>query len=203
KPLLAAVGLIAAAVVAYQVAIVGPREARIAALPEALQTQYRRVIDTAEVETAEARAAAVLAAGEAALARGDYDEAAQAIDELEALAAGLAQGYKPGIVSRPGESSGVWRIPDDNPRGQNFYLIVEAIGPDGRALTLPIRNEEDGRTYEVARFGLRVDEPTFRRVETDKRDDGIIQADLVGRKRSGYLEPEYEIETSGGAITRW
>jgi hypothetical protein len=94
-------------------------------------------------------------------------------------------------------------VPDLNPEARNYYLIVQPMAPDGRVLTLPIRNEEDGKVYQVSKWGLRVDEPTFRKVEADKKDDGIIQNDLFGVKREGYLESEYLMPTTGGAITSW
>jgi hypothetical protein len=50
---------------------------------------------------------------------------------------------------------------------------------------------------------LRVDEETFNRVAADKRDDGIIQNNVVGRKRRGFMEREYTVPTTGAAITEW
>jgi hypothetical protein len=48
-----------------------------------------------------------------------------------------------------------------------------------------------------------VDAQTYNRVAADKRDDGIIQNDVVGVKRRGELEPQYSVETTGGAILEW
>jgi len=50
---------------------------------------------------------------------------------------------------------------------------------------------------------LRVDQPTFERAVADKQDDGIIQNNVVGRKRRGVLEREYTVPTTGAAITDW
>jgi hypothetical protein len=94
-------------------------------------------------------------------------------------------------------------VPDDNPNAQNFYLIVEAVAPSGRALSLPIESEEDGRTRLVSSWGLRVDEETFNRVAADQRDDGIIQQNVVGEKHRGELDPQYSVATTGAAITDW
>src|SRR5690606_850175 len=145
----------------------------------------------------------LLETGEAAIERRDYDTACDALADLQALQERLEQQYELRVVSRPGELSGVWRIPDDNPDGQNYYLIVEPVAPDGSTLTLPVRNEEDGRTYSVPRWGLRVDEEVFQRIAEDKRDDGIIQQAVVGEKERGELEPEYTVSTTGAAITSW
>ena len=42
-----------------------------------------------------------------------------------------------------------------------------------------------------------------KRVAADKRDDGIIQNNRLGRKERGYLTPNYSVPTTGGAITSW
>ena len=66
-----------------------------------------------------------------------------------------------------------------------------------------IQNEEDGRTYQVSKWGLRVDEQTFEAVAKDKRDDGIVQDNAVGAKSVGQLNPEYRVPTTGATVTEW
>ncbi len=68
---------------------------------------------------------------------------------------------------------------------------------------VPVVNEESGRTERVSQWGLRVEEDVFRRIAADKQDDGIIQRREFGVKRSGQLQPDYRIPTTGAAITRW
>lgn len=197
------VAAVAAALLIYQLGVRGPALREIETLPARLETAHQAVIDVAADTEAAAEADAFAAAGETAIERGDYDAAREAVGELRELRAVLEREYELRVVSRPGELSGVWRVPEENPNAENHYLIVEAIAPDGETLTLPIRSEEDGRVRSVARFGLRVDEATFQRVAEDKRDDGIIQNDIVGVKRRGELDPDYRIETTGAAITDW
>jgi hypothetical protein len=99
--------------------------------------------------------------------------------------------------------SGVWRVPEGRDATRTYYLIVDAVDDRGRAVTLPIRNEETGQVERVSTFGLRVDEATWDRVAADLDDDGIIQERVVAIKRPGELEPEYLVGTTGGTITRW
>ena len=106
-------------------------------------------------------------------------------------------------MSRPGESSGVWRRPPGNSKARNYYLIVEAFAPDGRKLSLPIRNEESGATETVTKFGVRVPQKTFEAVAQDKRDDGIVQRNRFGVKRRGTLSVDYQMPFEGGFITKW
>jgi len=52
-------------------------------------------------------------------------------------------------------------------------------------------------------WGVRVPESVYRSVETDKRDDGIIQRNIVGIKQYGFLDVDYTVPVLGGAVTRW
>jgi hypothetical protein len=195
--------VIVVAALAFQFFVRGPELRAIEALPADLQSTYQSIVATTDDAGALSDARVTLAAGEAAVARGEYDVAREAVTGLRTLDTQLALQYDLQVVSRPGELSGFERVPDDNPRAQNFYLVVEAIAPNGATLRLPIRNEETQRTDSVDKWGLRVDEETFRRVAADKRDDGIIQNNVVGAKRRGALDPEYSIATTGAAITEW
>lgn len=212
-PLALIVGIVAAVMIGYQVVVRGPELDAIAALPGDLDAAYSAVMELAaddapgaDVATGgdvESDARALLTDGEVALAGDDYAGARSAIAGLDGLRATLLAEYELRVVSRPGELTGVWRVPDENPNAQNYYLIVEAIAPGGERLTLPILNEEDGRTYRVSRWGVRVDEATFRAVASDKQDDGIIQNAVIGVKRRGTTAVDYRDGALGGAITAW
>ena len=143
------------------------------------------------------------AQAQAAIVAEDRQALAAAMTKLQSLKTRLQQQYVIRIVSRPGERSGVFRVPAANPSAQNFYLIVEAIGSDGRVLPMSITSEEDGRTETVERWGLRVEERVYQAVAADKQDDGIIQQRDIGSKQRGALEPRYSIPVAGGAITQW
>jgi hypothetical protein len=191
------------ALLSYQLFVRGPEQRAIAELPADLQGAYQGVVVSTEDEQALDEAQLLVAAGEAALADGDYAAARTAVTDLRTLADRLQLTYQLRVVSRPGEQSGVWRVPDDNPRARNHYLIVEAIAPDGRALRLPITSEENAATRVVSQWGLRVDEATYNRIAADKQDDGIIQNNIVGAKSRGELGVDYTVPTTGAAITEW
>jgi hypothetical protein len=198
-----ATAVVAVAIVSLQLFVWGPAARERTEVPAGLAAAYQSVVAATSDTVALDEARAQLAVGEAAVASGDYDEARAATAELADLNARLQAQYELRVVSRPGEQSGVWRVPDDNRRARNYYLIVEPIAPNGSAVTLPILSEEDGRTRRVRTFGLRVDEATFERVAADKRDDGIVQNAVVGEKRRGELEVEYTVPATGAAITEW
>jgi hypothetical protein len=199
----AVLGLVAGLALAYQLSVRGPALRAATEVPANLQGAYQGVVVSTNDEAVLGDARAILATGETAVAQHDYRRARASTGELLALSTKLQQQYELHVVSRPGERSGVERIPNDNPRATNYYLIVEALDPRGRPLAVSVRSEEEGVSRVVKKWGLRVDAQTYNRVAADKRDDGIIQNDVVGVKRRGELEPQYSVETTGGAILEW
>jgi hypothetical protein len=172
-------------------------------LQNRLDAAYTSVTRLNVDQTVVSRADGMRADVSAAIESDDLAAARAGIINLESLQNRLEQSYELRVVSRPGEPSGVWRIPDVNSSARNYYLIVEAIQDDGRPAELSIRSEEDGATRALTKWGLRVDPETFQRFVDDKQADGIIDEPIVGRKRRGSLEPDYAIDTPGGAIAEW
>jgi len=189
----------------YQYGIVGPRQHAAEAtrvelaetLPKALQSAYDSVIAEARVDQARTEAAGMLSDGRNALARSDVTGARAAITGLETLRTKLVQTYQLRITS------GVWRYPEENGSARNYYLIVQAVSPSGQTLTIPIRNEEDDRTYNVSAWGVRVPQATYDAVASDKRDNNIVENNVLGEKARGELDPRYRMTVLGGAITSW
>ncbi|MBK5963406.1 hypothetical protein CCR95_04690 [Thiocystis minor] len=193
------VGVGALAGALYYFAVLAPN----AALPDRLEEVYVEAVTLAKSDQARETLERSFSAGRAALRGDDKAAVREAIRQIEEARDILEQEYRLRIVNRPDERTGVWRIPDINTGARNFYLLVEAVDPAGRVLTVPIENEETRKTERVQRWGLRVDERTFRAVAADKQDDGIIERDGFGEKARGELVPRYEMKTTGGAITRW
>ena len=176
---------------------------RLDQLPARLTLLHSEARDIAIPDTVDAEIDALFAAATGALRRGDFESADDGADALTGMIEKLEQDFRIRIVSRPGELSGVIREPPNNRRASNYYLIVEAIDDNNRAVTVRIDSEEDGSHAQVSRWGVRVSESVFDRVRRDKQDDGIIQAAAAGKKRRGYLDIEYSLNTLGGTIHRW
>lgn len=172
-------------------------------IPDALARLQAEIDGLALVETAKQRARGLAEDGLAGSRSGDIEAARFARQGLQDLRDRLAATYEIRIVSRPGEPSGVWRIPDANSSAKNYYLIAEAVRDDGQIITVPITSEEDGTTRRVDKWGLRVERAVFDAVREDKADDGIIQSNSLGVKQRGYIDPEYRVPTTGGAILEW
>lgn len=171
--------------------------------PAQLAQLKEAALASAREKEAERLAIQYYDSGMSALRGGRIDEAEKALTELRGLNSLLLQSYSLMVVSREGELSGVWRVPERNPNARNYYLIVEAVGSDGKPLNMTITNEEDGSRVQTRKWGLRVNERVFRQIAADKNDDGIIQGRRIGEKRRGYLRPDYLVETTGDAITQW
>jgi hypothetical protein len=172
-------------------------------LPKSLRQAHADVLTVGNDPAAKQKADALLADGERAIRDGDRAAMTRITGELTALRNELAAEYTLVIVSRPGESSGVWRRPPRGNQARNYYLIVEPIAPDGRKLSLPVRNEETGASETVSKFGVRVPQQTFETVASDKRDDGIVQRNQFGIKKRGTLAVDYKMPFEGGIITQW
>ncbi len=174
-----------------------------ATLPKQLRQAYADVGAITADAAAKQKASALQTEAERAIGAGDRAGMLKINAELAALREEVMRQYTLTVVSRPGESSGVWRRPPHGSQARNYYLIVEAITPQGEKLSLPIRNEETGSVETVSKFGVRVPQDTFEMVARDKRDDGIVQESRFGEKRRGMLAINYEMPFEGGFITRW
>ncbi len=161
------------------------------------------VVKMALEPEARQRAETLQAQALSAVQAGNLKEARAARSALQHLQDLLAQEYTLQVVSRPGTPSGVWRQPADHPERRNYYLIVEAVAPDGRRLQVPVTSEEDGRQRSVTEWGIRVPPEVYEGVSRDKAADGIVDQRTVGVKPRGSLTPRYQMKISGGAITEW
>ena len=172
-------------------------------LPAEMDALYQTIFEETKVTQAADNAAEIRDNGKKAAAEGNRAAAEQAIADLTGIRDTLRQEYQLRVVSRDGVKSGFWTFPEINTDATNYYVVVEAIDSHGAALSLPILNEEDNKTETVNIWGIRVPEAVYRAVEADKKDDGIIQRNIMGIKEFGYLEPSYLVEVLGGAVTRW
>jgi Family of unknown function (DUF6384) len=132
--------------------------------------------------------------------------------EINSIREELFKEYEVRIVSREGEKSGIDRYytDDDGKRVSGYYLIVEAVAPDGSILLVNIRNSEDGTSKLVTKWAERVPEVIYFRILEDKKSDGRVDEYLFARKRRGYLNQEVVMEEDSGTplnslgqITSW
>ena len=143
KRLAIAAGAIAVLLVGYHLLVTRP--AQLAAerervevtqtLPKQIRQAHADVLAVAADEAGKERAAALLTEGERAIRLGDREAMTKIGAELTALRNEVTREYTLTIVSRRGESTGVWRRPPHGSQARNYYLIVEALAPDGSKLS--------------------------------------------------------------------
>ena len=172
-------------------------------LPRGIRQMHADILKAATDPAVRLKADPLLSDGERSIRDRNRAAMTSVQASLQGLLDEVTRDYTLTIVSRPGETSGVWRRPPKAGQTRNYYLIVEALGVDGRPQRLPIRNEETGQTETVDKFGVRVPQAVFDAVGADKRDDGIIQKNKFGHKRRGTLNVDYAMPFEGGMITRW
>lgn len=178
-------------------------QARLQALPATLTELVTRVDTLTDNADVEAEAQRLADDGRLALADSKNEAAFKAEDGLRDLAARLQEVFEVRIIAREGVPTGVERIPDSNTNTQNYYIVVEAIDPDGNVLERNIVSEENSEAQKVDKWGQRVSETIYSAVRRDKMEDGIVQKGVLGQKRRGELDIKWRSGVQDGAITTW
>lgn len=131
---------------------------------------------------------------------------------LAGLESRLGEEYTVSVASPVGGRSAVQRLfhDKDGRRVSGYYLIVQAKRPDGTVLTRRVHDDETDKNKDVTVWGERVPEDVYRRLEKDKKDDGILNETTFAVKKRG--EPDEAITMIGsdgqplrhlGRITEW
>lgn len=177
--------------------------ARIDALPQTYSELVGRVDALTENADIEAEAMRLAEDGRLALSDGKNDAAFKAESDLRQLAANLQEVFEVRIISRQGVPTGITRIPETNPETENYYIVVEAIDPDGNIINRSIVSEENSEAVSVDKWGQRVSQNIYDAVRQDKLEDGIVQNGKLGEKRRGELNIKWRSGVQDGAITQW
>lgn len=106
------------------------------------------------------------------------------------------------VVDRVGEKSGVERTYDSS-GGRSWYLIAEALTPQGTPFPVRIKDSETGAQKKVQVFGIRITQAEYEKLKSDKQDDGHIDNNLIGRKPANQLAIQYVRPVMEGRITVW
>ncbi|MCR9269093.1 MAG: DUF6384 family protein [Hyphomonadaceae bacterium] len=211
-PVLAVLAILGISGTVYQVGVAGPATARAEAarveltqtLPEQVAALENEIGRIATQDRATALAATYVQDARSALRDENAEDAKQAIAALQALRDELTTSYEIRVVYGPDEPrSGVIRLNDNVPGNTLYYLIVEAVDPAGRRVERLITNQEDTSARRTSKWGQEVSEADFNRVAADKQDDLIIQDAVIGTKPVGALDPDFTVNTTGGAILEW
>jgi hypothetical protein len=196
-------GIVVAAVVAWQVFWELPRASEWRGMPNEISRVLAEGQALATDPVVDTQLASLAAEGQRAIANGDRGAAKTQLTSMQEMNDQLAQAYDIRIVSREGEDTGFFRQSNDNPGAMNYYVVVEPVAPGGRVLTVPIESIEAEKTERVNIWAQRVSEPTFNRIQAEKRSTGMVTDDVLGSKARGELQPRFVEPVPGGAITTW
>jgi hypothetical protein len=199
-----AVGLLAAIAVGFQLLVFGPMNAEWQNMPNTISAELAEGQALATDPVVDAQLASLAAEGQRAIADGNRDAARTQLKTMQAMNDQLAQEYDIRVVARPNEDTGFYRQSEDQPNALNHYVVVEAIAPGGRVLSVPISDAQTQETKNVTKWAQRVAKETADRLRAEKAAGaGIIVNDILGRKVRGELEPQFNEPVPGGAITEW
>jgi len=200
---LAGLGALAAIIVGFQLFVFGPMDAEWKGMPAEISRVLAEGQELAVDPAVDAQLGGFAAEAQRAAANGDRGAAKAQIALMKNMTETLAQQYDIRIVSRQGEDTGLFRQSEDNPGAMNYYVVVEAVAPGGRVLTVPVESVETKKTERVNIWGQRVSEATFERVRAEKMSTGMVANDILGSKLRGELAPRFDEPMPGGAITKW
>lgn len=185
-------------------------KAAVASFGQALEVESVRAATANKVALMQGvhaqKLAAQLTQAEAQLSAGEVAGAQATLAQVESVMAVLPLTYTLRVVNEKGERSGVWRNYHGEGGGsqaRSFYIIVDALDEKGDRVNLPIVSAEDKKKRFLSRFGVRVPEKVFETIANDKKDDGIVDNDVFGRKAAGELDPTYSFDTLNGMIAEW
>lgn len=178
-------------------------------LPGQEETLYGQIRSIAKEQRALDEAERLHTSAAAYIRSYDVRNLESVVSQMSSLDSTLNHEYVIQIVSRDGEKSGIDRYYTDETgkRIAGYYLIVEAREANGRILDVQIKNEEDGKTYKVSKWGERVPASVYETIKADKIADGRIDTNggIVGKKERGYLTCilTFPGVTGVGQITSW
>lgn len=180
---------------------------QFAALNSQTETLYAAITAIAKEEEAQQKGKILYDEARELATAADVPSLSRTVSQLQNLSDILNTEYTIRVINRNGVKSGIDRYYTDSrgKRESGYYLIVEAVDSQGRELQMNIRNEEDGQIKKVTMWGERVPKEVYESIKEDKLDNGIINNNLVGRKKQGYLEEEMTMRgvTKQGQITQW
>ena len=162
-------------------------------LPADFESAYQAALATDPVPEALSRVEALYASGLSFVEAGELPQAEAQLENLQDLTAQLDLAYDLEIINRAGEYSGVqW---DNLP-----YIVVQAVGPNGAPVSIPVTSTVTGRTADVSTFGVQVSADSFDEVLSDYSDNEVVDAAEFGSKERGELDAEYAFDVRSGRI---
>ncbi|CAN7612858.1 DUF6384 family protein [Pseudoduganella sp. LjRoot289] len=151
-----------------------------------------------------ARVAALRQAAAAAAARLDAAQVTALAAEARSLLEFARLPLTIRVADRQGVRSGVERNYNAS-GGKSWYLIVEALDADGRAVPAPVRSVERGASGWAKLWGVRVSREEYLKVKAEKQSSGHVDSLDMGGKAANTLTVHYArtLKPEPDMITEW
>lgn len=177
----------------------GRQQRALAAATARFDTVGRLLNSAARTEEAKQRAQNLIQRAATLELQEDREGLEDVAQEAERFLEFLEQDFDVLVANpTPGRKSAVIRAFDGAVSGH--YLIVEAIGKSGKALSRSIRDAEQGdKIVTVTRWGEQVPKGVYERLGRDKREDSILDERLFARKQRGAIRLEIVMQDDTGS----
>ncbi|MFO0951155.1 MAG: DUF6384 family protein [Isosphaeraceae bacterium] len=122
------------------------------------------------------------------------------VDGLTRMESRLDEEYTVSILAAPGGRSAFTRLmpAKDGKRVSEYYVIVQAKRPDGSLVGRRVHNSENGKDRDVTTWAERVPEGVYRRLEHDKKADGILNETTFAVKLRGLTSEQVVMPAEDG-----
>lgn len=168
------------------------RIAKLAALPDEIQSAGDAALGLAKEDVVQARIREAVIGGVGAAKAGDLTGATASLRDLQTLFNDLSSSYelRINLSSRKGGSdwvTGGWR---DTRGNRRYYVVVNAVN-NGSPVSVTVRSEETGEASRVSSWAEQVTQGAFEAIRAEKMRQNTLRDTLFARKDRGYLNPSY------------
>lgn len=135
------------------------------------------------------------------IAAGNVRGATLDMARIRAMQAQMPLAYSLQLRDKPDSKSGVERAVPGVNGSAHFYLLVSAIGNDGRPVAVPVVDTESSEPHTVEDFGIEVSRDTYDAVKARKqtREQHIV----LGHKEAGATQPTFNMPVLPGILAAW
>lgn len=110
------------------------------------------------------------------------------------------------VVNEQGVKTGVERTYSENGQAAKprYYLIARAKSPQGQSIPFRFEDNESKKVYSQDLFGVEVSFDQYEKTKADKKQDGIVDDDVLGVKKAGSLKVDKTLDIKENSyLAQW
>jgi hypothetical protein len=164
-------------------------KSELSSLPAQIKSIGAAIIKLAKEDPVKQKAEFLMGESVAAVAASNIGSLKQIKTELDLLLAQISSEFE--LTINGSGKTGFWRTLTKNPGEKRYYIVVNAAY-NGKSVSIPIKNEEDGKTYNVSQWAEQVSLSEFDAIRNEKASRGVLKEPVFAIKSKGYLNPTYK-----------